>query len=494
MAALVCDICGGKLIMGVGGIATCESCGMEHSVDRMKEKVQEIKGTVRVDNSHMIENYLEMANRAYSSSNNEEAEKYCNKIIEIEPNNYQALMLKGKASGWQSSLGNNRFNEAINCFATAITNAPDYEKDKYISEAKEQILSLTTSLMSLQADRFVKWPDKEEATGLLNVVVITIKSLLQFMQTIGIGTIDKDELMTPLATQINNSVMNAWNNKIVPEYCNDSDGHPDDYAFKRLIERGGYCTELLEKAIGLSDGDDSADITRYENIITIHQYIMNSCSYEYKTVKAGNSIWDGSTIWENRYVKNLELTESARSSRNTLISSYRDKISSIKNNIARKEAAEMEEKERIEREESQKRFNEYWTKHTKEKAALEAERKNLNSKINTLLASQNAKLVKFNKEIADIPGKAELDNVKERIKKLSQEKLALGLFKRKDKQVIQEQIDQAYTDKKHIEERMAAAKKEIETKIARVNEDFQKRISPLQNRVNAISNELTKER
>ena len=41
MAALVCDICGGKLVMGSGGIAVCDSCGMEHSPDRMKEKVQE---------------------------------------------------------------------------------------------------------------------------------------------------------------------------------------------------------------------------------------------------------------------------------------------------------------------------------------------------------------------------------------------------------------------------------------------------------------------
>ena len=72
MAALVCDLCGGKLIMGAGGIAVCDSCGMEHSADRMKEKVQEIKGTVRVDNSHMIENYLVMALRARDADNKAE--------------------------------------------------------------------------------------------------------------------------------------------------------------------------------------------------------------------------------------------------------------------------------------------------------------------------------------------------------------------------------------------------------------------------------------
>lgn len=108
MAALVCDICGGKLIMGAGGIAVCDSCGMEYSTDRMKEKVQEIKGIVRVDNSHMIKNYLEMAQSAKDVDNNEEAEAYCNKVIEIEPTNYKAWMLKGKAAAWQSSTQKDR--------------------------------------------------------------------------------------------------------------------------------------------------------------------------------------------------------------------------------------------------------------------------------------------------------------------------------------------------------------------------------------------------
>lgn len=31
MAALVCDLCGGKLVMASGGIATCDSCGMDHT-------------------------------------------------------------------------------------------------------------------------------------------------------------------------------------------------------------------------------------------------------------------------------------------------------------------------------------------------------------------------------------------------------------------------------------------------------------------------------
>lgn len=56
MAALTCDICGGKLIMGEGGeYAACESCGLQHNKDRIKQKVQEITGTVKVDGSVQVE-------------------------------------------------------------------------------------------------------------------------------------------------------------------------------------------------------------------------------------------------------------------------------------------------------------------------------------------------------------------------------------------------------------------------------------------------------
>jgi len=58
MAALKCDICGGNLMMGAGGIATCDSCGMQHSTDRMKEKVQEIKGAVTVSNAASVESLM----------------------------------------------------------------------------------------------------------------------------------------------------------------------------------------------------------------------------------------------------------------------------------------------------------------------------------------------------------------------------------------------------------------------------------------------------
>lgn len=230
MAALVCDLCGGKLIMGAGGIAVCDSCGMEHSADRVKEKVQEIKGTVRVDNTHMIENYLEMANNAYNADNNVEAESYCNKIIEIDPTNYKAWFLKGKAAGWQSTLQNSRVSESVSAFAKALTNAPEEEKEELTEQAKEQIINLSKAMISLRGQRFAKWPDQEEANGFTSDITSILNTLVQFVSQAGV-VISLSELMAPIATIINQSVVKAYQDVIFPDYNGDPND-PDDRANK----------------------------------------------------------------------------------------------------------------------------------------------------------------------------------------------------------------------------------------------------------------------
>ena len=492
MKKITCELCGSNNIVKQGGMFVCQNCGTKYSLEEAKKMMNE--GTVKVDNTNMIENYLEIANRAFQSSNSTEAESYCNKVIEIDPNNYRALMLKGKAAGWQTTIQNNRFTEAINCFCSAIKNAPDKEKKALINEAKSQVENLSSALMKVQGNRFTKWPDDEEAQGLINVIGEIYKALLLFMTSIDVGAIDQNELMAPIATIINNSVMDAWNSKIVPEFKNDSDGYPDDYAFRKLISRASNCTKLIEQAIKLSDKDDEADITRYENLISIHEYLIDSCSYEYKYIKTGWDVWDGSDVYGWRYVQSLSLNDEAKSSRRQLISQYRTNINNIKNDIARKKAAEKAEKERKEREEAKKRFDAYWAEHAADKERLESERKALQEQMASMNAWQDQQIAILNRQIASIPGQVEINNVDAFIKKLAADKASLGIFKGKQKKALQEQIDQATAYKKSVQDRMDMMKKPIESQIASIKSEIQGRINPLQNRINSINDELTKAR
>lgn len=165
MAALVCDLCGGKLVMGSGGIAICDSCGMEHSADRMKEKVQEIKGTVRVDNSHMVDNWMKMGTSAAQAGNNKEAYEYFTKVIEVDPNNWRAIFEKGKAGAWQSTLGNSRTSElyqAVHMATEIIVNSdmPAEEVANLKNEFAVAIYNINNAFLDLRKENFEKHDDK----------------------------------------------------------------------------------------------------------------------------------------------------------------------------------------------------------------------------------------------------------------------------------------------------------------------------------------------
>lgn len=100
MTALQCDICGGQLEMDKSGaFAVCKSCGLSHSADRLKQKVQEIKGIVSIDGSVQVEgvanveNLLVRAQRFFDEQNYSMATEYCNKVLDIDADNNTAQII-----------------------------------------------------------------------------------------------------------------------------------------------------------------------------------------------------------------------------------------------------------------------------------------------------------------------------------------------------------------------------------------------------------------
>lgn len=103
-AKLQCEICGGKLIGKPGGIFECDSCGTEYSNAWAKEKIQEIqgtvkvKGTVEVKGSVQVEgtvNAQSLVKRGYLALEDgkwDDAEKYFNDVLNIDPENAEAYL------------------------------------------------------------------------------------------------------------------------------------------------------------------------------------------------------------------------------------------------------------------------------------------------------------------------------------------------------------------------------------------------------------------
>ena len=313
MKQLTCEMCGSTDLMKQDGVFVCQSCGTKYSVEEAKkmmvEGTVEVAGTVKVDDSAKIDNYYTMAENAYDASNKQEAENYCNKIIEIDPSNYKAWFLKGKAAGWQSTLRNIRIEESVNCFTKAIDNAPEEEVENIKAEAASEISSLSTALMRLCCDNFAKYPSEDNKADILNNLrLVKIYSLLLLSKC----GVKPTEFYKEVATMMNVAVCAAWKNEITDDYQHSE--HPSKYIWEQFTTRCFACISIITEAINLSDDDKQADIQRYKNLIDITTALVNSCSYTYS---------NGS------YVREWSLTDEAKQKNIDNIMKYHEKIKEI---------------------------------------------------------------------------------------------------------------------------------------------------------------------
>ena len=100
MSVLTCDVCGGSLSIDAGGkTATCDCCGMKHSMERMREKVQEIKGTVSIQGTVQtrqkgseedVWQSKQLLNKYMNAHDYSAAISIVEKILEAVPNDSEA--------------------------------------------------------------------------------------------------------------------------------------------------------------------------------------------------------------------------------------------------------------------------------------------------------------------------------------------------------------------------------------------------------------------
>ena len=94
MKQVKCEMCGSTDMMKQNGVFVCQSCGMKYSVENKKkmmiEGVVEVTGTVSVDKTNDLQNWLTLARRAKNSDDANNAFKYYSLIHEQEPTNWEA--------------------------------------------------------------------------------------------------------------------------------------------------------------------------------------------------------------------------------------------------------------------------------------------------------------------------------------------------------------------------------------------------------------------
>lgn len=430
MAALTCDICGGKLAMGSGGIAVCDSCGMEHTKERMQEKVQEIKGVVRVDNSHMIDNWMKMGSSASAAGNHKEAYEYFTKIVEVDPDNWRAIYEKGKSGAWQSTLGDLRTSEIYQGITLALeiigrSKIPEDETIQLKNEFAVALFNINNAITDLMDQNLSNIDDKyfdSHWDQMWNTRQRYLTNVEQLEDALS--------LISNLDDDLSKSNIVEFKKRM----CSD---------LKNACDSIQYWTDYSQSSLaylGFSVSEKQKYIDKFWNLVDDIRVVEP----DYATTKYSQPDPFGPGFESNRIDRIFE---------------YWKKRDDERQSKKKREAQE-------------KRFTEYWNTHQEEKAMLEAEIQSLSQQISELEA-----------EVTKAPALIEKANVEERIRKMESEKNALSLFKGKEKKNLQEQIDALKAELTSITQRVQQENNAINAKIV-----------PLANRQKAIQTELTKSR
>ena len=96
MKRLTCEMCGSTDMLKENGVFVCQSCGMKYSVEEAKkmmiEGTVEVQGTVKIDRTSEVDNLLTRAFRYLDIGDFYDADDYCDRALDIDPNNVQAYL------------------------------------------------------------------------------------------------------------------------------------------------------------------------------------------------------------------------------------------------------------------------------------------------------------------------------------------------------------------------------------------------------------------
>lgn len=292
MKQLTCEMCGGTDLIKQDGVFVCQSCGAKYSVEEAKKMMVDVvmdtsKNNDKVNKDEIIKNYIMIANNARNSGNSQEAESYCNKIIEIDSSCAEAWLLKGISAGRQSSPANIRMDEFVECAKNAFASTKTInELNDYVEKAFKEYYTLMLAINKLVVDSIIGYPEgwkgKKYYIQLeLQNIVREMKLQSAYVTVLKAFYQDKPEeenvkprdlwtefhfndLHKKCDEQVIDGALSLWNTAL-EKYNLSSDGFPTDYMLEYMMKEGMIAIQMLDSKVP----EDISDIkeSQYENTI-----------------------------------------------------------------------------------------------------------------------------------------------------------------------------------------------------------------------------------
>lgn len=163
MKRLTCEMCGSTDLLKQDGVFVCQSCGCKYSVEEARKMIVEgtveVAGTVKVDDTSKIQNYLDLSQNAYDSGNGQSAFDYANKALEIAPQNSRAWIAKMKAIEYIGTLGELKLMEVVEAGKNAVAFAEEASKKEIEFEVYSYEAMRSLELLKLAMNKMADTED-----------------------------------------------------------------------------------------------------------------------------------------------------------------------------------------------------------------------------------------------------------------------------------------------------------------------------------------------
>lgn len=164
----------------------CQSCGRDIQVpDDIPNPACPYCGAVAGQKGALpqatIATLMGMAKTAELAGNNEEALAYYNRVLEVDPRNSEAWIGKGKAAGWQTTLGNFRVQEMLVAFNHALANADPSTSGATVERVANDANQLIVTIYTMSRNHLLEfvslqdsWPNYVAQMGQMVEALTTV--------------------------------------------------------------------------------------------------------------------------------------------------------------------------------------------------------------------------------------------------------------------------------------------------------------------------------
>lgn len=358
MKQLTCEMCGSTEMLKQDGVFVCQTCGTKYTVEEAKkmmvEGTVEVQGNVQVQNAAQLDNLLKLAHSSFESKNYAQAEEFCNQVIAMDDQNYDAWKLKGEAINYQINSNNQRILEVYNCIMTSYRILDEEQKE----EKKHEILSSLKDCFEGEVDFWLKQfeanrPSDSTLTRAKNAYVDSYNKMAAAFDELELNE-SKQGYLTNFDNffikKANSICVSAWKSTVAYNYYRDdldnlgsgwglgngwsnlvttnTDSYrPTKQIWQTFIEEGGKLIALLQFAEEQFNDETPYQSKEnvYENIIYFHEKLSKAVWY-----KIGTSVNDVGWLHDG------SLTDEAKRLRQNIINQYKQKITDAKNEDVRK--------------------------------------------------------------------------------------------------------------------------------------------------------------